>query len=158
LTANYGFFCYLTVALHVFLLDDRDLARWTGRTPTPTATTTTTTTVSSEFRRGGGVAAAVVLPLYVAISFVEGWLVFGPPARRVEPLLTVRLVYAPLRIVNTYHLFAQVTRDRIEPELQTSDGMSFTPRHLKHKPGDPARASDFVAPLQPRVDFQLWFY
>jgi hypothetical protein len=27
LTANYGFFCYLATALHVFLLDDGDLAR-----------------------------------------------------------------------------------------------------------------------------------
>src|SRR6185503_9182033 len=26
-TANYGFFCTLTLALHVFLLDDRDLGR-----------------------------------------------------------------------------------------------------------------------------------
>src|SRR5262249_43907941 len=26
------------------------------------------------------------------------------------------------------------------------------------KPGDPQRRPDFVAPHQPRIDFQLWFY
>jgi hypothetical protein len=156
LTANYGFFCYLAAALHVFLLDDRDLRRWP--TPTPTPTPTPMPTEKAAMGRRGWGAAVLVLPLYIAISFVEGWLVFGPPAAWLEPLLPLRLVYAPLRIVNTYHLFAQVTRERIEPELQTSDGTGFTPRHLKHKPGDPARAPDFVAPLQPRVDFQLWFY
>ena len=30
--------------------------------------------------------------------------------------------------------------------------------NLRHKAGDPARRPDWVAPHQPRVDFQLWFY
>ncbi|MGH9420383.1 MAG: lipase maturation factor family protein, partial [Thermoanaerobaculia bacterium] len=29
---------------------------------------------------------------------------------------------------------------------------------LRHKPGDVLRPPDLVAPHQPRVDFQLWFY
>src|SRR4029453_15383439 len=32
-TANYGFFVYLTLALHVCLLSDRDLARLAARLP-----------------------------------------------------------------------------------------------------------------------------
>jgi hypothetical protein len=70
--------------------------------------------------------------------------------------------------VNTYHLFAAVTRERIEPEFQTlaegspealaDDDAAWVPQHLRHKPGDARRAPDFVAPHQPRVDFQLWFY
>src|SRR5262249_14439670 len=69
------------------------------------------------------------------------------------------------RLVNTYHLFAAITRERVEPELQTlaagapeSDDDAWTPQHLRHKPGDVRRPPDFVAPHQPRVDFQLWFY
>jgi hypothetical protein len=39
-----------------------------------------------------------------------------------------------------------------------ADDGRWTPQDLWHKPGDPRRAPDFVAPHQPRVDFQLWFY
>jgi hypothetical protein len=35
---------------------------------------------------------------------------------------------------------------------------AWTAQELWHKPGDPRRRPDFVAPHQPRVDFQLWFY
>jgi hypothetical protein len=77
-------------------------------------------------------------------------------------------------LVSSYHLFASITRERIEPELQTLaegipgdgeaqvdvdvDDGAWTPQDLWHKAGDPRRAPDFVAPHQPRVDFQLWFY
>jgi hypothetical protein len=60
--------------------------------------------------------------------------------------------------VNTYHLFAAITRERIEPEVQTFDGAAWRAHDLRHKPGDPTRAPHLVAPHQPRVDFQLWFY
>ena len=66
----------------------------------------------------------------------------------------------PFRLINTYHLFQAITRERIEPEFQTSSdgGQTWTSHDLRHKAGDPSRAPDFVAPHQPRVDFQLWFY
>jgi hypothetical protein len=60
--------------------------------------------------------------------------------------------------VNTYHLFASITRDRIEPQFEIDTGQGWRPLDLRHKPGDPHRAPDFVAPHQPRVDFQLWFH
>src|SRR5207244_1078000 len=67
-------------------------------------------------------------------------------------------VWAPFRLVNTYHLFGHITTERIEPELQTFDGTTWSARDLRHKAGDPRRAPSFVAPHQPRLDFQLWFY
>jgi hypothetical protein len=73
--------------------------------------------------------------------------------------LPLRHVYAPFRIVNTYHLFGHITRARIEAEFQTTDdGTNWIAHDLWHKPGDPQRRPDWVAPHQPRVDFQLWFY
>jgi hypothetical protein len=65
---------------------------------------------------------------------------------------------APYRIVNTYHLFGHITRERIEPTFETYDGSRWTSHDLHYKPGDPMRAPPFVAPHQPRVDFLLWFY
>jgi hypothetical protein len=89
----------------------------------------------------------------------------GPVLAFVNPLLELDW---RLRLVNTYHLFASITRERIEPEFQTmaegpvepreADDAAWRPEHLHHKPGDVARRPDFVAPHQPRVDFRLWFY
>ncbi len=46
------------------------------------------------------------------------------------------------------------------PELiieGSNDGHEWLPYELRHKPGDLARRPDFVAPFQPRLDWQLWF-
>lgn len=162
-TANYGFFAYLSIVLNVFLLTDRDLRwlpRWlvgpppraarfaaADREPSPSA---------SLWRR---VAAALAATFYIGMSAVDAWAKFSrstaaPPAR-VESL---RDALAPYRIINTYHLFGHITRERIEAEFQTSDGSEWYPLLLEYKPGDPLQAPVFVAPHQPRVDFQLWFY
>jgi hypothetical protein len=134
-TANYGFFCYLALALHVFLLDDS--------APAPRGP------------RWRAVTGGVLLGVYVLVSTIEGLAAFAG----VTKLDDLRAIYAPLRLVNTYHLFGHITRERIEPEFQTSeDGVTFVAHDLHFKPGDPARAPRFVAPHQPRVDFLLWFY
>jgi hypothetical protein len=169
-TANYGFFCYLATALHVFLLDDQDVA-WLRRSPRrrPRPEPSTAADVRAFDRAAARVAAAA----YLALSFAEAAFVFGGGG---EPgaLLTATAPFVDraetLRVVNTYHLFASITRERIEPELQTFgdahgfDDLDAIPvdawhaQDLLHKPGAPARAPDFVAPHQPRLDFQLWFH
>ncbi|MEK6607304.1 MAG: lipase maturation factor family protein [Myxococcota bacterium] len=166
-TANYGFFCWLAVALHVFLLSDRDVARawaWLRRAPRDHAEP------SASVAPGGWastLAALVVVPLYVSISAMESLVHFGclTPSDGTcdgeswaEIFAPQRDLYEPLRLVNTYHLFGHITRERIEPEFSTLEGGAWTARDLRFKPGDPARAPPFVAPHQPRVDFQLWFY
>ncbi len=141
-TANYGFFCYLTLALHVVLLDERPPAP-----PPPRG-------------RARTMLAAGLVTLYVGVSVLEGVVAFADPSGAVARASHgLRRRYAPWRLVNTYHLFGHITRARIEPEFQLStDGTSFTAYDLHHKAGDPARAPGFVAPHQPRVDFLLWFY
>jgi hypothetical protein len=152
-TANYGFFCYLAAALHVFLLDERELARlpaWLQprtRAPGPRA----------PLLRKLGLST---LGLYLGLSALEAAVHFtegGPWLAALEP---VRGLFEPLRLVNTYHLFASITRERIEPEpqIEPEGGGAWVGLELRHKPGDLARRPDYVAPHQPRVDFQLWFH
>ena len=171
-TANYGFFCYLALALHVFLLDDARRrarrARAGAARALPARAAAAGARAPPRPRRG---AAAPARPSTKAAragvggvhrrrrscrgcsSFTEA----SGSLSRLEPVLELD---QSLRLVNTYHLFAAITRERIEPELQTSadGGETWTAHDLRHKAGDPARAPDFVAPHQPRVDFQLWFY
>lgn len=148
-TANYGFFCYLSLALHVFLLDEprRGAAAGTARMERPG--------FGRIFRRLGAAAIAVI---YIATSLLEGVLAFAPPQRLPAALTELRRAYTPFRAINTYHLFAHITRERIEPEFQTLADGEWRTHHLRHKPGDPGQPPPFVAPHQPRVDFRLWFY
>ena len=160
-TANYGFFVPLALSLHVFLLDDAlILALWEpiagqlakipglGRWVLPTQAAPGLHVLHRAW-------VFVVALLFAGISVTEAMVHF---AEESQDMLLLGGAYAPWRLINTYHLFGSITRERIEPELQTSDGNTWTAQHLWHKPGDLRRAPDFVAPHQPRVDFQLWFH
>jgi hypothetical protein len=158
LTANYGFFVYLALALHVFLLADRDVAFVIRRLPGTgrRRAARTRPRLLGALRRLG---AAAVIGAFALISTVDALDAFtAMPAgwrRAVAPLARIS---APLRLINTYHLFGHITEERIEPEVQVESHGVWQPLDFHHKPGALDRAPDFVAPHQPRVDFQLWFY
>jgi hypothetical protein len=64
----------------------------------------------------------------------------------------------PFRTINSYGLFAVMTTERPEIIVEgTSDGKSWEPYEFRYKPGDLRRAPAFVAPHQPRLDWQMWF-
>jgi hypothetical protein len=182
-TANYGFFCYLSGALHVFLLGDRDLARarsWLERRiPWLRRSRARLRALRLLLRRRARLPWSVPLPrrrplwlvarrsaalalfaAYVGLCALEGAVRFGGETGRdlAASASDLRELYTPLRLVNNYHLFAAITRDRIEPEVQTSDGETWTAHDLRYKPGALTRPPPLVAPHQPRLDFQLWFY
>jgi lipase maturation factor 1 len=99
--------------------------------------------------------ACVIYVAVSAVSFVRHFV-----NRDVNPPLIGSLdsALAPFRVINTYHLFAHITRERLEVEVQTFNGERWTVHPFHYKPGPTDRAPPFVAPHQPRVDFQLWFY
>jgi hypothetical protein len=65
---------------------------------------------------------------------------------------------APLRLVNSYGLFAVMTTTRPEIIVEGSnDGSTWRAYEFRDKPGDVRRAPPIVAPHQPRLDWQMWF-
>jgi len=71
---------------------------------------------------------------------------------------TVLQVLQPFRSINTYGLFAVMTTTRPEIEIEgSSDGESWKAYQFKWKPGKLERASGFIAPHMPRLDWQMWF-
>jgi hypothetical protein len=65
---------------------------------------------------------------------------------------------SPLQSVNRYGLFAVMTTHRPEIIVEGSaDGEIWKPYEFRWKPGDVLRRPRFVAPHQPRVDWQMWF-
>jgi hypothetical protein len=158
-TANYGFFCYLAAALHVFLLDDADVERVAVWLRARLHLRAPALPVERPNQRWSRLLVILLLTAFVAISLIDALVSFVDSTPLFAALLPIRRVYAPFRLVNTYHLFAHITRARIEPDFQTTDdGTTWIPHELHHKAGDPLRRPDWVAPHQPRVDFQLWFY
>jgi hypothetical protein len=63
-----------------------------------------------------------------------------------------------LHLVNTYGAFGSVGRVRHEVILEGSlDGVAWHEIEFRCKPGDPMRAPCLISPLQPRLDWQIWF-
>jgi hypothetical protein len=63
-----------------------------------------------------------------------------------------------LGIVNGYGLFAVMTTTRPEISIEGSnDNVDWQPYVFKYKPGPLNRAPGWVAPDQPRLDWQMWF-
>jgi len=92
--------------------------------------------------------AAVVLPIhFITTTFMFLFPNF-PPAR----------LLAPMRIANSFGLFAVMTRARYEIEFQgTRDGTTWIAYPFRYKPQDPKEAPHIYAPYQPRFDWNLWF-
>jgi hypothetical protein len=176
-TANYGFFTYLSMALHVFLLDDRDLLRvraMLARKPEPVSEPESEPESESEPEpepesesesESESVSVSVArrwlargaLTVWLFASALSGLLAFSDPNAVTIAFGDLPALYAPLRIANVYHLFGHITRERIEPQFETRDGGNWTEHDLRYKPSDVYRRPPFVAPHQPRVDFRLWF-
>jgi len=73
-------------------------------------------------------------------------------------MLAVYTWLAPFRTFNSYGLFAVMTASRPEIIIEGSnDGVAWLPYEFKYKVGDVKRRPMFVAPHQPRLDWQMWF-
>ena len=188
-TANYGFFCYLAAALHVFLLDDVDVDRAGARAarclPAAIRGGVERRSSSARRRRRGGAgrdraaaAAATVRWLGRAgAALLRPRVARRRAATRSPSRDAVLSVAAPLfelnRAVSPGEQLPPVRRrsrasgsspscrrwpaaDGAEPPIGRRRPLDAA-RSLAQA-GRSARAPDFVAPHQPRVDFQLWFY
>jgi lipase maturation factor 1 len=147
LTGNYAFFNLLSAALCLFLLDDVMLGSWTRLRISDT--------VAPRLQRAIGIVAAVVTVPLSATVFAGSLGIALPTAPLVTPVLDT---VASFRSVNAYGLFAVMTTTRREVVLEGSqDGETWAEYELKYKAGDLRRRPPWVAPRQPRVDWQMWF-
>jgi hypothetical protein len=146
-TGNYGYFNLLTIALCVLLLDDSTLPRRWRATSGPTE--------APPWIRWPGLALGGAL---FVLSFVvfAGSVGIGVPWPRF--VLTLESAADPFRSVNSYGLFAVMTPSRPEIVVEGSnDGIRWRAYEFAWKAGDPSGRPAFVAPHQPRLDWQMWF-
>ncbi len=151
LTGNYCFFNLLALALCVLLFDDfafqkimparfnrreahKKLTHWWFNFTLPLAA------------------------LFIAISFLQIVVIFGVRNSLLYPIACVGGRIAPFRTINDYGLFRVMTTARHEIIVQGSnDGVHWLDYEFKYKPCDIHRRPGFIAPHQPRLDWQMWF-
>jgi hypothetical protein len=155
LTGNYGFFNVLAVALCLPLLDDAALLRLLPRRLRPGAPPRGAPPRRTWWR---ATPIACVALIWLGASALQMVGRIGGTLSIPEWGLEVLDVLHPLRSVNGYGLFANMTTERTEIVIEGSnDGQTWLPYEFKWKPGDPARRPAFVQPHMPRLDWQMWF-
>jgi predicted DCC family thiol-disulfide oxidoreductase YuxK len=155
LTGNYTFFNYLSLALCILLIDDAVLIRFMPRIFCRIMTPVHEHPVPHVIHRWITLIIGVpLLILSLGVCAVQyGWLKTMP-----SPVSEAYGAVQSCQFVNRYGLFAHMTTDR--PELRvfgSHDGREWKEYIFKWKPGDPHERPRFIAPHQPRLDWQMWF-
>ena len=178
LTGNYCFFNWLTIALCLLLLDDAALRKlipksWRKQSPEedapPDASKSSGVTMKEIIvpatpaipaRRCRQWPVWVTLPLALMILLVTVQQVWDTlhGERGTPPWPEWFSKWIPPQSMNTYGLFAMMTTERPEIVIEGSnDEKTWQEYEFKYKPGDLKRRPGFVAPNQPRLDWQMWF-
>jgi predicted DCC family thiol-disulfide oxidoreductase YuxK len=157
LTGNYTFFNWLTLALCVLLLDDFTLLKLLPRKFTALYSQPLRLESSSVDRWRLMIVAPIAI-IFVSISIIQLLLPFGDVPRWTAPVVEVYRWLSPFRSINSYGLFAAMTMERPEILVEGSaNGRDWQEYEFLYKPGDVRRRPRFVAPYQPRLDWQMWF-
>ena len=157
LSGNYTFFNLLSIVLCFTLIDD---SLWQRVFPASlkSALENAALVTGSGWQRCQKI---MVLPLVSILCFANAYMLsLHIESGQYLPLPMkefVSTVYK-LHLVNGYGLFAVMTRKRVEIILEGSnDGKEWLAYEFAFKPGDLKRPPPVVAPLQPRLDWQMWF-
>ncbi len=145
-TGNYCFFNLLAIALCLLLLDDTVWQRWIP---------------VKEPLAAKSMPRVVTVPLACVVLIVSlgqmSWMLPGGRSHR-RAVNALEIAIDPFRSVNRYGLFAVMTTTRREIVIEGSnDAKEWKAYEFKYKPGDILRRPGFVQPLQPRLDWQMWF-
>jgi len=149
LTGNYAFFNLLAIALCVLLIDDQIIAKLSpgllsrahcairqARWPALHRLSTWQSHSSSAY-------LVSVLSAANGACHCSGQL---DPANRA------------ILFFNGYGLFSVMTTSRLEIQIEGSnDRQNWRAYEFKYKPGELAKPLAFIAPDQPRLDWQMWF-
>jgi hypothetical protein len=99
----------------------------------------------------------------IALSILVVCLSIAPVLNLASGRQLMNYSYDPLDLVNTYGAFGAVGHERDEIVFEGTDDPVITgdtkwkEYQFKAKPGDPNRRPPFIAPYQPRIDWQIWF-
>jgi predicted DCC family thiol-disulfide oxidoreductase YuxK len=158
ITGNYAFFNLLTIFLCFLLIDDACWRRWLPKRFVRPDVAETAAQESTRLAFAGRIVRATVAVVILVVSCTELLTTFNQD--ELVPGFARHWVeyQSPFAIANSYGLFAVMTTSRLEIVVEGSDdGRNWLPYEFKYKPGNLARRPMWVAPYQPRLDWQMWF-
>lgn len=149
ITGNYCFFNLLTIVLCLLTLDD---SVWPTR---PASLVEEVRSIGREYLKWPAIAFLIVtLPINATLIYSA----FKPRMVVSGIIGSLWNNLEPFRIVNGYGLFRVMTKERPEIIIEGSaDGSEWRPYEFHWKPGDVNQPPCWVAPHQPRLDWQMWF-
>jgi hypothetical protein len=151
-SGNLSFLNWLTIVPCLACLDDSFWARLLPRSLVRRAEAAAAEAEPSRPQE----IASYALGLVVAVLSID------PVKNLISPGQLMNSSFNRLNLVNTYGAFGTVGRERFEIifEGTESDSPEFAvwrEYEFVAKPGDPRRRPAFIAPYQPRIDWQIWF-
>jgi predicted DCC family thiol-disulfide oxidoreductase YuxK len=161
LTGNYCFFNLLTIALSLLLLDDdalRAFFRLKSRAIPNGYFVDEQAAAPTKLRSWPRQATIPLACITLIVTFMQCSSMFPLPVPWPRPFVVIYRWLMPFRTFNSYGLFAVMTTARHEIIFEGSnDGVTWLEYEFKYKPGNLKRVPGFVAPHQPRLDWQMWF-
>jgi hypothetical protein len=152
-SGNLSFLNYLTIIPFLACFDDTFLRR-----VLPEALVKRAERAAEESK-----PSRIGATISVALSILVAYLSIAPVLNLASGRQLMNYSYDPLDLVNTYGAFGSVGRERDEIVFEGTDDAIITgdtkwkEYEFKAKPGNPNRPPPFIAPYQPRIDWQIWF-
>ncbi|MBC8212666.1 MAG: lipase maturation factor family protein [Gammaproteobacteria bacterium] len=157
LSSNHNWFNFLTIALCLFLFDDKAVRRivpgglerwltmsWAQRLQNPRARRS----VAASYLLAGVVTLGGILSIHKLVTNRS----LGTVADTLQDILQ------QWHIVNTYHVFPTMTTRQIELKIEGSiDGINWKEYEFIHRPNALSKAPTIVFPHHPRLDWMMWF-
>ncbi len=155
-TGNYGFFNLLTVALCLLLLDDSQLkSLMPDSIKRLVSYSAIVQTPESKFQK---ISVQILTPVILFLTITMLVFQFGDRTKVPDFIKKAFGHMQSFQLVGNYGLFAVMTTTRPEIIIEGSaDGKTWRAYSFHWKPGPLDRAPRFVAPHQPRLDWQMWF-
>jgi hypothetical protein len=153
ISGNLSFLNYLTIIPFLACFDDTFLRHVLPKSLVKRA----------EEAAAGSEPSRINSGIAVALSILVAWLSIAPVLNLVGGRQLMNYSFDPLDLVNTYGAFGTVGRERDEIIFEGTEDAVITGEtkwkeyEFVAKPGDPNRRPAFVAPYQPRIDWQIWF-
>ena len=154
LTGNYCFFNLLTILLCLILIDDI-----TWKKVIPKWFIQSVPLIGKSLRTTSRICLVSMVILLFSLSCLRFAGQLFPETKIRELIWKTPLQWiTPYHLVNTYGLFADMTETRPEIVIEGSnDRITWKPYEFRWKPGDLTEPPKWVAPHQPRLDWQMWF-
>ncbi|MFT5386977.1 MAG: hypothetical protein ACI9E5_000099 [Candidatus Omnitrophota bacterium] len=158
ITGNYAYFNLLTVIICILFLDDN---MWRHIMPSSWMSKLSWSGAGKKKDENlivKNFCIGILTVMVVILSTTQLLRITLNVKSVMKPFRYITDLSRPFHFVNSYGLFATMTKERPEIIIEGSyDGQEWYAYEFPWKPGDLKRKPSQVAPHQPRLDWQMWF-